>query len=213
MRIIPFLISGVITLGLIIVLNQRLTVGKDTLPPLGSFLSPQQGFWQNAEEADVHASIDMNFPVLKDKVDVYFDERFVPHVFAKNDEDLYFAQGYLHARFRLWQMEFQTHVAAGRLSEILGGGEDSSILNNDRKMRRLGMVTGARKSLQEIEKDPGTKLMLDAHTVGVNAYIEKMTTSDLPIEYRLLDYAPDKWNNLKTALFLKYMSFDLTGFE
>lgn len=83
MRIIPFLISGVITLGLIIVLNQRLTVGKDTLPPLGSFLSPQQGFWQNAEDADVHASIDMNFPVLKDKVDIYFDERFVPHVFDK----------------------------------------------------------------------------------------------------------------------------------
>src|ERR1041384_3099994 len=122
MRIIPFTISGVITIGLIIVFNTRLPVGSATLPPLGKFLSPQHGFWQNAETADEAVSLDLNFPQLQDKVEVYFDDRMVPHLFAQKDEDLYFVQGYLHARFRLWQMEFQTHAAAGRLSEILGAG-------------------------------------------------------------------------------------------
>lgn len=213
MRIIPFLISAVVTIGLVIVFNQRLSVGGATMPPLGEFLSPQHGFWQNAEPADGHANIDLNFPLLNNKVEVFFDERMVPHVFAQNDEDLYFVQGYLHARFRLWQMEFQTHAAAGRLSEILGAGPNGAILNNDRNMRRLGMVYAAKRALREIENDPQTKLMLDAYTTGVNFYIKQMTTSDLPLEYRILDYKPEQWNNLKTALFLKYMSYDLTGFE
>jgi penicillin amidase len=213
MRIIPFLVSAVITVALIIVLNQRLTIGDATLPPMGKFLSPQHGFWQNAEPVDAQLSLEFNFPGLKNKVDVFFDDRMVPHVFAQEDQDLYFVQGYLHARFRLWQMEFQTHAAAGRLAEIVGPGPNDNILNNDRNMRRLGMVHGARRALREIENDPDTKMMLDAYTAGVNAYIEQMTNADLPLEYRLLDYKPERWNNLKTALFLKYMSFDLTGYE
>jgi penicillin amidase len=213
MRIIPFLISGAVTIGLIIFLNRRISLGEKTIPPIGKFLSPQHGFWQNAEASGDHASIDLNFPQLTDKVEVYFDDRMVPHVFAQNDEDLYFVQGYLHARFRLWQMEFQTHAAAGRLAEILGPGPKNAILNNDRNMRRLGMVYGAKRALRELENDKDTKMMLGAYTAGVNAYIDQMTISDLPLEYRILDYSPEHWTNLKTALFLKYMSYDLTGYE
>ena len=209
MRLVPLLVSGVITIGLIVALNRP----WGPVPPLGSFLSPQQGCWQNAEPADQSFSLDLNFPALKEKVNVYFDDRMVPHVFAQNDHDLYFVQGYLHAKFRLWQMEFQTYAAAGRLSEILGVGPDSAILNNDRNMRRIGMVFGAKNSLREMESDESTKIVLNAYTAGVNAFIENCTYSDLPLEYRLLDYAPEKWNNLKTALFLKYMSYDLSGEE
>jgi penicillin amidase len=110
-------------------------------------------------------------------------------------------------------MEFQTHAAAGRLSEILGPGPDSAYLNNDRNMRRVGMVYGAKRSLAEIEKDPLTGKQINAYTAGVNSYIGQLTTSQLPVEYRLLNYLPEKWTNLKTALFLKYMSYDLTGYE
>src|SRR5215471_10285965 len=98
MRVIPFFISAVITIGLIFVLNNQL----GSIPPLGKFLSPQQGFWQNAEPANQDFNMDLNFPELKGKVEVYFDERMVPHVFAQNVADLYFVQGYLHAKFRLW---------------------------------------------------------------------------------------------------------------
>ena len=146
---------------------------------------------------------------------MYFDERLVPHVFAENDEDGFFIQGFLHAKFRLWQMEFQTHAAAGRLSEIMGDKiGNTDILNRvDRYFRRLGMVYAAEKSLQLMEADTATKLMCDSYTAGVNAYIQSMTAGQLPLEYKLLDYRPEAWTNLKTALFIKYMAYDLAGGE
>src|SRR5262245_56580119 len=112
MRVTPLLVSGIITIGLILVLNKSWTIGDKTIPPVGSFLSPQHGFWQNAEPSDKDYSINLTSLKLKDQANVYFDERLVPHVFAQNEEDLYFIQGYLHARFRLWQMEFQTIAAS-----------------------------------------------------------------------------------------------------
>ena len=208
MKFIPFLITFTVTLILVIVLSIPLGI-----PPLGSFLSPQHGFWANAENVDKDYSESLNFPDMKGKVDVYFDDRLVPHVFAEHEEDAFFVQGYLHAKFRLWQMEFQTHAAAGRLSELLGPGPEDAILNFDRDMRRLGMVFGAERSLVEMEKNPITKSSCDAYTAGVNTYIRSLHKSQLPIEYKLLSYQPELWSNLKTALFLKYMSLDLAGAE
>src|SRR5947209_12435530 len=102
MRIISFIISTVITLLLIVALNFR----WGSIPPLGKFLSPQEGFWQNAEPVDVDRNEEISCNELKGKATVYLDDRLVPHVFAQNDEDLYFLQGYLHAKYRLWQMDF-----------------------------------------------------------------------------------------------------------
>lgn len=209
MRLVPLLISAAVTTGLVIALS----IPLGSVPPLGSFLSPQEGFWQNAEPTDQDYNMTLHLPQLKEKTEVYFDDRLVPHVFAQNDEDLYFVQGYLHAKFRLWQMEFQTHAAAGRLSEVVGKGDDNIIVNFDRNMRRLGMVYAATNSLQVMENDTTTKKVLDAYTAGINAYIDQLTASNLPLEYRLLNYRPEHWTNLKTALFLKYMSYDLTGSE
>ena len=208
MRIIPFIASAAICSGLIVVLNTRLVLPA----PLGSLLSPQHGIWQNAEAGDKDFTATLNFPQLSGKVDVFLDDRLVPHVFAEQENDAYFVQGYLHARFRLWQMEFQTHAAAGRLSEIIGD-KDPRILDFDRMMRRLGMVYAAEISEKEMEKDEVIRTECDAYTKGVNAYIETLTESKLPVEYKILGYAPEKWTNLKTALFLKYMSLDLAGHD
>lgn len=209
MRIIPLAISSAITIALVWALNKP----WGSVPALGRFISPQHGFWQNAENVDVETNVSLNFPQLKDKVEVYFDERLVPHVFAQNEADIFFVQGYLHAKFRLWQMEFQTHAAAGRLCEILGRGDNDIILNFDRQMRRLGMVYGAKKSVSEAEKEPATKLACDSYTAGVNTFIDQLTEATLPLEYKLVGYKPEHWSNLKTALFLKYMSLDLAGGE
>jgi len=205
MKIIPLLSSTAITVALIICLDVQW--GK--VPPMGKFLSPQHGFWQNAEPVDKSFGEDLQLPGLKDKAEVYFDDRLVPHIFAANDEDAYFTQGYLHAKFRLWQMEFQVDAAAGRLSELIG----RKALNYDREKRRLGMVYAAEIAAQEIEKDSVSKIECDAYTAGVNAYIENLKESQLPVEYKLLNYKPEKWSNLKTALFLKAMAFDLAGGE
>lgn len=205
MRIIQFIVSGLITVFLIVVLNSSWLLPA----PLGKLVSPQHGLWQNAEAANHDYSADLSFNDLQGRVEVYFDERLVPHIFAQNDEDVYFVQGYLHARFRLWQMEFQTLAAAGRVSEIAG----KAALDFDRDKRRLGMVYAAEASLKAAEEDPETLRELNLYTAGVNAYIAGLTESTLPFEYKLLNYKPEKWTNLKTALFLKYMALDLAGYE
>jgi penicillin G amidase len=209
MRILPLIISSAITIALVLVLNTSLKIGGNSAPAFGKFLSPQHGFWQNAEKDDNDFGGQLSFPTLKGKVDVYFDERLVPHVFAEQENDLYFVQGFLHAKFRLWQMELQIFKASGRLSEIVG----SKTLNLDREFRRMGMAYGAEQSLKEMEADPETKAMCDNYTAGVNAYISSLTDSKLPLEYKLLGYKPEQWSNLKTALFLKMMSWDLAGHD
>ena len=116
MKILPLIISTVVTAALVVTFNTKLLLPA----PLCKLLSPQHGIWQNAENTNASFSVDLNFPQLKGKVNVYLDERLVPHVFAEQENDVYFVQGYLHAKFRLWQMELQTHAAAGRASEIIG---------------------------------------------------------------------------------------------
>ena len=124
MRIVPFLISFILTAGLIVGLNTQ----WDKIPPLGKFLSPQHGCWQNADPIDQDFSGTLSLPGLKGKAQIYFDEYLIPHVDAHSQQDACYIQGYLHAKFRLWQMEFQTHAAAGRLSEILGPGTNNGYL-------------------------------------------------------------------------------------
>ena len=203
MRIVPLIVSAVITIGLVYVLNTRL--GK--APAFGTFLSPQHGFWQNAEPADYDFNEQLKLPDLKGEVKVYFDDRLVPHLYADDQLDAVYVQGYLHARFRLWQMEFQTMAAAGRVSEVIG----DLALNYDREQRRLGMVYAAENMLQVMEADPLTKSLCNAYTKGVNAYISQLSETELPIEYKLLGYKPEKWTNLKIALFVKAMAKTLAG--
>jgi penicillin amidase len=205
MRILPLIIFSAITTALVFILDSTALLPA----PLGKLLSPQHGIWQNAEKDNHDFNGELSFPQLKGKTEVYFDERLVPHVFAEQENDAYFVQGYLHAKFRLWQMELQTHAAAGRASEIIG----SKALKHDREFRRMGMGYAAEQSLKAMEADADTKSMCDAYTAGVNAYIGSLTASKLPIEYKLIGYQPEPWSNLKTALFLKYMSYDLAGHD
>ena len=207
MRILPFTISTIITIALIIALDNK----WGAVPPLGRFLSPQQGFWQNAEAVDGDRNENISLQGLKGKVDVYLDDRLVPHVFAEHDEDAYYVQGYLHAKYRLWQMELQTFAAAGRISEKMGN--DPRYIGFDREQRRLGMVYAAENALKEFEADPASRATCDAYTAGVNAYISTLTESTLPLEYKLLNYRPEPWSNLKIALFLKQMSKTLADYS
>ena len=82
MRKLPFAVSSIITAGLVFALNKQ----WGTVPPMGKFLSPQHGLWQNAEPAGQDFDADLKLSGLKGKAEVYFDERLVPHVFAENDE-------------------------------------------------------------------------------------------------------------------------------
>jgi penicillin amidase len=208
MRIVPFLLSLIVTIGLVLILNTQLPVGGSKTPRLGYFLSPQHGFWQNAEPINSNYNDDIKLTGLENKVEVYIDDRLVPHIYAEKENDAYYVQGYLHAKFRLWQMEFQTHVAAGRLSEIVG----KERIKTDQFFRRLGMVYGAERTQEYVEKNnPEMKEAIDAYAKGVNAYISSLKPEQIPFEYKLLDYKPEKWTAKKTYLFQMFMSYDLTG--
>ncbi len=139
---------------------------------------------------------------LKDEVSIIYDSALIPHIYAKNEEDLFFAQGYITAAHRLWQMEFQTHAAAGRIAEIIG----PAALDFDRGQRRLGMVFAAQNSVEEMEKDSIVKMIGHRYADGVNAYIQSLDYEHLPLEYKLLNYWPETWTPLKSGLLLKYMA-------
>jgi penicillin amidase len=195
--------SLAITLLLIWALNTKF----GDIPPIGKFLNPSTGFWQNAESKDASTAENLKLNGLKDKVVIRYDEHRIPHIFAQNDHDLYLAQGYVTARDRLWQMDIQTRSASGRLSEIVG----SKALEIDRYHRRMGMVYGAENTLKGMSKDPIAMMMVNAYTEGVNNYINKLNPKDYPIEFKLLDYSPEAWKPINCVFLLKLMSETLAG--
>ncbi|WP_129716510.1 penicillin acylase family protein [Pedobacter sp. SYP-B3415] len=172
------------------------------LPPVLKFLNPFTGFWQNAENTFVKKHKRVRIPGAKAPVDILFDEKMIPHIFAQNDHDLYLAQGYVTAMHRLWQMDFQTRFAAGRISEVVG----DKAVEVDRYQRRMGMYYGAENSLKGMMADPKSREMILAYTEGINAYIKSLHPSRYPLEYKLLDFKPEQWTPLKCALLLKQMS-------
>lgn len=214
MRITACIASAFITVALIWMLNSRWIIGGSETPRLGYFLSPQKGFWQNADPSGKDFNDLIKLKELKEDAAVYFDDRLVPHIYASNDYDAIFLQGYIQAKFRLWQMEFQTFAAGGRLSEIMGDSANGvNFLNIDKNFRRMEMVYGAENCLKVMNNDTASKNALDAFTAGVNCYISNLKEEDVPFEYKLLDYKPEPWTNLKSALLQMYMSYNLTGYE
>lgn len=202
MKRLRFFISLAITITVVIALNKK--VGS--VPPLGKFLDPVDGFWANAE-ADISMPVNISIDGLRSPVKVLYDDMLVPHIFADNEEDLFAAVGYVHAYHRLWQMEFQTYAAAGRLSEIVG----DITLDMDRGQRRKGMVFGAENFIKYM--DQNSLSAITQYAKGVNAFIDHLSYKTYPFEYKLLDYQPEKWTVLKSGLLYKYMSDMLNSLE
>jgi penicillin amidase len=192
-----------LTATLVFLLNTKM----GPLPPLGKFLDPFNGFWQQAESRQTQPESTLLINGLKGQVTIRFDENRVPHIEADNEEDLYLAQGFIVARDRLWQLDFQTRFAAGRLSEVIG----EKAIDLDKYNRRMGMGFGARNMEAFVNKDPKMKMVLDAYTKGINAYIGTLKPKDYPIEFKLLDYEPENWKPINSAYLLKLMSATLAA--
>ncbi|OUS00048.1 penicillin acylase family protein [Flavobacteriales bacterium 33_180_T64] len=201
MKYIKFITTLVLTLVVFYALNTKL----GAIPPIGKFLDPVKGIWQNDTDETITGTVAIKN--LSAPVTIHYDAQLIPHLFAQNDNDLYKAQGYITAKHRLWQMEFQTHAAAGRLSEIIG----EKAINYDRRERRRGMMYGAEMALEKMKDDPESLKFLEAYRDGVNDYISALTDKTIPVEYKLLDYKPEPWTIKKTALLLMYMTKMLAG--
>ncbi|RFZ81101.1 penicillin acylase family protein [Mucilaginibacter terrenus] len=203
MKIFKAVFSCIITVALIWALQHKF----GDVPPIGNFLNPGSGFWANAESKNTDDSEELKLKELQRQVTINFDENRIPHVFATNDHDLYFVQGYLTARDRLWQLDIQTRSASGRLSEVVG----PKALEVDRYHRRMGMVYGAEHAVDAMMKDPVISKVITAYTDGINAYVHSLSPKNYPIEYKLLDYKPEDWKPINCAFLLKLMSETLAG--
>lgn len=201
-------IIGAVLALLLILIIYFLNKSTSDKPAIGMFLSPTHGFWKSTSNIGTYNE-SIEIECINGKATVVYDELGVPHIFADNEEDLYYAQGFTEAKDRLWQMEFQIRAASGRLSELVG----EKALPMDRFSRRIGIVRAAEASLAEVENNPVSKMVVTAFTAGINAYIKHLKKSELPIEYKLIGYQPEKWTPLKCAILMKYMAKDLTYYD
>ncbi|MCS7189799.1 MAG: penicillin acylase family protein, partial [Bacteroidia bacterium] len=156
------------------------------IPPLGRFFSPYEGFWRNAESPSHTPPKYIHISSLQDSVIVIWDKRWVPHIYARTEADLYRVQGYLQGYLRLWQMEIQSYFIAGQLSRILG----KDFIEHDRAMRRLGVLHATEKASAIAQNDSLIWSILNAFSEGVNAYIDQLKPPDYPLEYKLLNFSP-----------------------
>ncbi len=210
MRYIYFALSALATFLLVRTLNGPLTIKGNTLPALGSFLSPFEGFWHNAESIKSFDG-DLKLSGVSKPVKVVYDDRDVPHIFAESTADALYAQGYIHAKNRLWQMDFLAHYTSGRVSELLGDKKvgKSGTVDSDKRMRRMGVSHAAERLVEYWKKDAVNFALLESYCNGVNAYISSLQTKDYPVEYKILGVAPESFSPLKIALIAKSLSLDL----
>ncbi len=143
---------------------------------------------------------------LREPVEVLYDSMGVPHIFAESMRDLFLAQGYVHARDRLWQMEMFRRVLQGRLSEIFG----EATIEQDRFLRTIGMEEAAKAGIP-FTNTPIYQQM-GAYTVGVNLAIEGWEGL-LPPEFLLLRFKPEPWDPVLSQGIEKLMAWDLSDYQ
>lgn len=167
--------------------------GAAILPAPGKFFHPLQGIWQSVRVTPPAGGRQES---VTGETRILFDERDVPHIYAPTLRDAVYAQGWLHAANRLFQMDLATRATAGRLSEWLG----PRTLEIDKQRREMGMEWLAQQKVAAWKKSTTVGTLIDAYTDGVNAYINGLSYRDFPVEYKILSQVPAAWSAEKSAL-------------
>jgi penicillin amidase len=147
---------------------------------------------------------------LDGPVDIYRDTMGIPHIYASSIHDLFFAEGFVHAQDRFWQMDAWRHIGSGSLSEMFG----KSQTDTDAFLRALGWKQTAEAEYAGL--DPESKGLLDSYTNGVNAYLKDHTGTALSLEYAVLGllspaYKIEAWTPVNSLTWGKAMAWDLRG--
>ncbi|MFQ5398327.1 MAG: penicillin acylase family protein [Anaerolineae bacterium] len=145
----------------------------------------------------------VTLPGLTAEVEVFRDRWGIPHIYAQSRRDLFFAQGFVHAQDRLWQMELNRRTGHGRLSELFG----DLALDTDRTIRTFGFNRLGRADWENGDDD--VRLVIQAYTDGVNAFLAH-PDSKLPVEFSLLRHKPEPWQPEDTAVFIRVMIWQLS---
>ena len=141
---------------------------------------------------------------LHGPVEIVRDRWGVPHIYAEDEDDLFFAQGYVHAQDRLWQMELQRRLGSGRLSEILG----EPTLEVDRFVRTVGLNRAAEDEVRSLPAE--TLHALDAYAAGVNAFM-RQRRGQWSLEFTLLRCEPQPWRPVDSLYWAKFLTAVLSG--
>ena len=165
-----------------------------------SFVTVRKAFPDTTGEVQIAA--------LKGDVTIKRDGKGIPQIYADTPEDLFLAQGYVHAQDRFYEMDFRRHVTSGRLAELVG----DSALDTDKYVRTLGWRRVAEQELSLLDDD--TRRLVNAYARGVNRYIEGRSSSELSLEYSVLgltkpSYTPEPWTAVDSLAWIKAMAWDL----
>ncbi|WP_371643790.1 penicillin acylase family protein [Streptomyces sp. NBC_00597] len=169
-------------------------------------------YWSmdNVRASFPQATGTLKVPGLTGTVEVKRDSHGIPQLYADNDDDLFRAQGFVHAQDRFWEMDVRRHMTSGRLSEMFGPGQ----VETDAFLRTLGWRQVAQAEY-ETKLSPETKKNLQAYADGVNAYLKGKSGKDLSVEHAALklsdDYQPEQWTPVDSVAWLKAMAWDLRG--
>ncbi len=152
----------------------------------------------------------VRLPGLDGPVEIVRDALGIPHIYATTTHDLFFAQGYVHAQDRFWQMDVWRHIGSGRLAEMFGPSQ----VETDAFLRTLGWRQIAEQEYAALP--PEDKAVLDAYAEGVNAYLRDRGGVDLGFEFVILGllnpgYQPEPWTPIHTLTWAKAMAWDLRG--
>lgn len=142
---------------------------------------------------------------LRAPVEVLYDEHGIPHIYAENEPDAFFALGYVHAQDRLFQMEMLRRLATGRLSELVG----DKALETDKFFRTLSLRDAAKRSLSEIYTDPNDPAVAvaSAYVAGINQFLE---TGKTPLEFDLMGIPKTPFTLEDCLVVAGYMGFSFS---
>lgn len=145
---------------------------------------------------------------LTGDVTIERDGKGIPQIYADTPEDLFLAQGYVHAQDRFYEMDFRRHVTSGRLAELVG----DAALETDKYVRTLGWRRVAQQELALL--DDNTLRLVNAYARGVNRYLDGRSSSQLSLEYSVLgltgpSYTPESWTAVDSLAWIKAMAWDL----
>ncbi len=159
-------------------------------------------FWLRSSLPQTEGTIGLEGPTSA--IDILRDQYGVPHIFAATDRDAFFGLGFAHAQDRLWQMEVQRRVGAGRLSEVFG----MRTVETDRALRVIGMYRAAERNWEQLDAD--AQAAYRAYADGVNAYLANRSGA-LPPEFLLLGFEPEPWVPADSLVWVTMMAWDLGG--
>ncbi len=179
--------------------------GAGPLPALGPAFNPATGAWTMAADALI-SNETLRLAGLQQPVKVTFEADGAAHVVAQTDHDLFLAVGYVHARFRLFQMDLMRRQGEGRLSEVVG----KAALDSDRFELQLGLVRTAQLEWNALAPDNRSRLALIAYAQGVNDRIAQVEADhQLPAMFTLLGYQPKPWTPIDSLIVKGDMTYTL----